>query len=111
MATDPSTYGEQLAADPIRLGIADAAMRLGVSADTIRRRIKRGQLSASRDNTGKLWLILPAILPRQRHRCPCSLLPMLLCRWSRARSLQSSTNTSQAYAGSWIMPMLIATGS
>lgn len=58
MATDPSTYGEQLAADPIRVGIADAAMRLGVSADTIRRRIKRGQLAASRDNTGKLWLIL-----------------------------------------------------
>jgi excisionase family DNA binding protein len=58
MATDPSVYGEQLAADPIRVGVADAAMRLGVSADTIRRRIKRGQLSASRDNTGKLWLVL-----------------------------------------------------
>lgn len=58
MAKDPSASDGALAADPVRLGIADAAVRLGVSADTIRRRIKRGQLSASRDNTGKLWLTL-----------------------------------------------------
>lgn len=58
MAKDPATYDEAAPADPVRVGIADAAMRLGVSADTVRRRIKRGQLSASRDNTGKLWLIL-----------------------------------------------------
>ena len=79
MAKDPATDDEALAADPVRVGIADAALRLGVSADTIRRRIKRGQLSASRDNTGKLWLILTdglakasASLPMQ----PAAYAPM-----------------------------------
>jgi excisionase family DNA binding protein len=47
---------------PTRLSIAEAAARLGVSPDTLRRRIKRGELQAQRDNAGKPWLVLPADL-------------------------------------------------
>jgi predicted site-specific integrase-resolvase len=56
--------------EPIRIGIADAAARLGVSPDTIRRRVKRGQLEASRDNTGKLWLTLSGDLARATAATP-----------------------------------------
>jgi len=38
--------------------IADAAQRLGVSEHTVRRRIKAGELPASRDSTGRLWVTL-----------------------------------------------------
>jgi excisionase family DNA binding protein len=36
--------------------IADAAHRLGVSDDTIRRRVKAGDLAARRDEHGRLWI-------------------------------------------------------
>ena len=42
--------------ETVRLPIAEAADRLGVSVDTIRRKIKRGQMPAIRDNTGR-WLV------------------------------------------------------
>jgi len=43
-----------------RLSIMDAAERLGVSVDTIRRKIRRGQMKATRDNQGRWWVMLPA---------------------------------------------------
>ena len=43
-----------------RLSVADAAARLNVSVDTIRRKIKRRELRAQRDNLGKWWVQLPA---------------------------------------------------
>ncbi|KAF0114429.1 MAG: hypothetical protein FD149_1848 [Rhodospirillaceae bacterium] len=45
--------------DEIRLSVAEAALRLGVSVDTIRRRIKTKDLKAQRDNTGKWWVLVP----------------------------------------------------
>lgn len=41
-----------------RVGIAEAAQRLGVSVDSIRRRIRKGDLPAQRDNRGQWWLEL-----------------------------------------------------
>ena len=41
-----------------RVGIAEAAQRLGVSVDAIRRRIRKGDLPAQRDNRGQWWLEL-----------------------------------------------------
>src|SRR5918997_3080596 len=43
-------------ADTLRLSIADAAARLGISTDTVRRKLKRGQLRAQRDNHGQWWV-------------------------------------------------------
>lgn len=44
---------------PERMSVADAAARLGVSVDTIRRKIKRRELIAQRDNMGKWWVLAP----------------------------------------------------
>ena len=41
-----------------RVSITDAAARLNVSVDSIRRRIRRGDLTATRDNRGQWWLDL-----------------------------------------------------
>ena len=53
-----------------RLSVADAAARLGVSTDTVRRKLKRGHLRATRDNHGQWWIELPAdaapAAPKQR---------------------------------------------
>jgi hypothetical protein len=78
MIQDPSRLSDD-DAEPIRLGIADAAVRLGVSPDTVRRRVKRGQLEALRDNTGKLWVTLSADLalaPPPLHTQPAAYAPM-----------------------------------
>ncbi len=58
---------------PERVSITDAAHRLGVSKDTIRRRIKSGQLDAEKDNiAGQWWVLLPmgAQVARPRPRAP-----------------------------------------
>jgi len=44
----------------VRLSVADAAARLGISTDTVRRKLKRGQLQAKRDNQGQWWVEVPA---------------------------------------------------
>jgi hypothetical protein len=49
-----------MSAETVRLCIADAAARLGVSPDTVRRKLKRGQLRAQRDNHGQWWVEVPA---------------------------------------------------
>ena len=43
-----------------RLCIKDAAKRLGVSTDTIRRRIRSREISAQQDNARQWWVMLPA---------------------------------------------------
>ena len=59
-----------MTATTVRLSIADAAVRLGVSTDTVRRKLKRGHLRATRDNHGQWWIELPAdaapATPKQR---------------------------------------------
>jgi septal ring factor EnvC (AmiA/AmiB activator) len=47
--------------DPVRLPLADAARMLGTTPDTLRKKIKRGHLQATRDNTGRLmvWIEPP----------------------------------------------------
>src|SRR4051812_31956331 len=55
-----------------RVGIAEAAARLGVSVDTIRRRLRGGTLTAQRDNNGQ-WRIevpdhAPPMQPARVHR-------------------------------------------
>ena len=52
------------------LTIAEAAQRLGVSTDTIHRRLKRGQLSGHQQTTpqGFTWLIEVAVGPRDWER-------------------------------------------
>jgi excisionase family DNA binding protein len=40
--------------------IADAAHRLGVSDDTVRRRVKAGDLTARRDAHGRVWIRMEA---------------------------------------------------
>src|SRR3712207_2953808 len=54
---------EQVAAEGLTL--ADAAARLGVSTDTVRRRIKRGELSARQVPTkfGPAWEVLLGAAP------------------------------------------------
>jgi len=49
-----------MTAETIRLSVADAASRLGISTDTVRRKLKRGQLRAQRDNHGQGWVEVPA---------------------------------------------------
>src|SRR5215217_5662673 len=44
----------------VPLSVADAAARLGISTDTVRRKLKRGQLQAKRDNHGQWWVEVPA---------------------------------------------------
>src|SRR4051794_24448895 len=44
----------------VRLSVADAAARLGISTDTVRRKLKRGKLQAKRDNHGRWWVEVPA---------------------------------------------------
>jgi hypothetical protein len=39
--------------------LAEAATTLGVSVETIRRRVKRGQLASHHDAAGHLWIHLP----------------------------------------------------
>lgn len=45
-----------------------AAARLGVSVDTIRRRLRKGELQATRDNHGQWWLDLPDDAAPEVHR-------------------------------------------
>lgn len=40
--------------------IAEAAQRLSVSVDTVRRRIKTGEITGQRDHRGQWWLDMPA---------------------------------------------------
>lgn len=42
-----------------RASITEAAARLGVSVDSIRRRLRKGELPGVRDNRGQWWLDLP----------------------------------------------------
>ncbi|MBF0093422.1 MAG: hypothetical protein HQL34_02645 [Alphaproteobacteria bacterium] len=44
---------------PDRLSVTEAALKLGVSIDTVRRRIKSGEMDAQRDNVGKWWVFVP----------------------------------------------------
>jgi hypothetical protein len=39
-----------------RVGVLEAAARLGFSADTVRRRLRAGTLTAQRDNKGQWWI-------------------------------------------------------
>ena len=41
-----------------RIPVIEAAQRLGVSVDTIKRRLRSGNLSGQRDNAGKWWVHL-----------------------------------------------------
>jgi DNA-binding transcriptional MerR regulator len=41
-----------------RLTITEAATRFGVSTDAVRRRARKGDLKASRDNRGQWWILL-----------------------------------------------------
>jgi excisionase family DNA binding protein len=51
-----------------RLCIRDAAKRMGVSVDTVRRRIKAKGINAQRDNSGQWWVLLPmqCLIHRER---------------------------------------------
>lgn len=61
----------------VRLSVVDAALRLGVSVDTIRRRIKAQEIKAQRDNTGKWWVVLPADAePVPQHPAGHALAPV-----------------------------------
>lgn len=51
-----------------RMSITDAAARLGVSVDTIRRRLRKDELQAVRDNHGQWWLDLPDDIAPEVHR-------------------------------------------
>ena len=48
-----------MTAETVRLSVADAARCLGVSVDTVRRKLKRGLLRAQRDNHGQWWVEVP----------------------------------------------------
>ena len=54
------------------LTIAEAAQRLGVSIDTVHRRLKRGQLSGHQHTTpqGFTWLIEIPVAPRDSESTP-----------------------------------------
>jgi len=41
-----------------RLSAAEAAVKLGLSIETVKRQLKSGRLDGHRDNTGKWWVIL-----------------------------------------------------
>jgi len=47
-----------------RVPITEAARLLSLSPDSIRRRIRKGELPASRDNRGQWWVEVPDNLPR-----------------------------------------------
>jgi DNA repair exonuclease SbcCD ATPase subunit len=47
-------------AELVRMKLADAARHAGVSADTIRRAIRRKTIDAQRDNSGAWFVLMPA---------------------------------------------------
>ncbi|MGE5723218.1 MAG: hypothetical protein ACM3YM_12240 [Sphingomonadales bacterium] len=49
-----------------KVSIGEAASTLNVSIDTIRRRVRSGAISASRDSRGQWWLELPDTTPEPR---------------------------------------------
>lgn len=49
-----------MSSETVRLSVADAAQHLGVSVDTVRRRIRANEIDAQRDNTGKWWVMVSA---------------------------------------------------
>src|SRR5689334_19701946 len=54
----------------LRMSINDAAAHLGISVDTIRRRIRRNDLVAQRDNAGKWFVLVPAERPAVADSAP-----------------------------------------
>ena len=90
-----------------RLGIMEAAVRLGVSTDTIRRRVRKGELPAIRDNTGQWRLDLPddaaPIAPRQPVQAslapatlPLAPIPMQVAYADIADALRAQVEDLQA---------------
>ncbi len=74
------------------LTIADAAHQLGVSDDTIRRRVKSGDLTARRDEHGRLWIRMDAeqaTAPPSESRATASRPP------DRVRDVLLSTVTAE----------------
>ena len=53
-----------------RVGIAEAATRLGLSVDGIRHRVRKGELNARRDNKGVWWVDVPDEVPMQPAKVP-----------------------------------------
>src|SRR3954466_3921872 len=68
-----------------RVGVLEAAARLGLSADTVRRRLRAGTLTAQRDNKGQWWIEVADAAVRMgastqalANHLPKLVLPLLL---------------------------------
>jgi excisionase family DNA binding protein len=90
-------------AETLRLSIADAATRLGISTDTVRRKLKRGQLRAQRDNHGQWWVEVSADAkpaePMQRAAYEPTHNPVgLLVEELRSQISRLRTDLDAAYA-------------
>ncbi len=55
--------------------LTDAAAALGVSVETIRRRVKRGQLAARHDGEGRVWITLPDTARQETGPCLATATP------------------------------------
>src|SRR3954447_25314138 len=68
-----------------RVGVLEAAARLGLSADTVRRRLRAGTLTAQQDNKGQWWIEVADAAVRMgdstqmvANHLPKLVLPLLL---------------------------------
>ena len=87
----------------VRLSVADAAARLGISTDTVRRKLKRGQLQAKRDNHGQWWVEVPADAKPVEHRQHAAYVPKpdadaRLTEELRGQIIRLRTDLDAAYA-------------
>ena len=92
-----------MSTNTLRLSVADAAARLGISTDTVRRKLKRGQLQAKRDNHGQWWVEVPADAkpaePMQHAACEPRQDPVgVLMDELRSQITRLRTDLDAAYA-------------
>lgn len=92
-----------MTAETVRLSVADAATRLGISTDTVRRKLKRGQLRGQRDNHGQWWIELSADAkaPEPMQRAAYEPRPdatAMLLEELRSQINRLSTDLDAAYA-------------
>lgn len=45
-------------AEAVRMTLAEASVKLGVSVDALRRRLRKGEIRAERDNRGQWWVFV-----------------------------------------------------
>jgi hypothetical protein len=89
----PGTDGEWLL-------MADAALALGVSVDTVKRRLKRGRLEGRKDPAGRWQVMVPTTEPVHAHDSPDTLTELAVLR-ARVADLEREREQLVADREAW----------